>query len=180
MKVILISAHAQNGKDTTANIIYEKLTKQGKKVLITHFADLLKYICKTFFGWDGNKDDVGRGILQRVGTNVVREKDPDYWVRFVKSILSLFPDEWDYVLIPDCRFPNEADGFNDYDHINLRITRTDFKSPLTEEQQNHPSETALDNYSFDYYMNTKSGLDSVRLEVDKFLVWMNERDGETT
>ena len=174
-KIILISAKAQHGKDSTANIIYEELTKRGKKVLITHFADLLKYICKTFFGWNGNKDDKGRSILQYVGTNVVRKKEPDYWVNFVKSILNLFPDEWDYIIIPDCRFPNEADGFDNYDHINLRITRTDFKSSLTEDQQKHPSETALDNYEFDYYINTKSGLDNVRREVDKFLKWMNKR-----
>ena len=47
MKVICISAKARHGKDTAAEIMIEYLEMQGKKVLITHFADLLKYLCKS-------------------------------------------------------------------------------------------------------------------------------------
>ena len=101
MKVITISGKAQNGKDTTAGLLKAALEADGYKVLITHYADLLKYICKQFFGWDGQKDDAGRHILQYVGTDIIRQKRPDYWVGFVTSILELFPNEWDYVLIPD-------------------------------------------------------------------------------
>lgn len=57
MKVITISGKAQNGKDTTAGLLKAALEADGYKVLITHYADLLKYICKQFFGWDGQKDD---------------------------------------------------------------------------------------------------------------------------
>ena len=49
MKVICISAKARHGKDTAAEIMKEYLEMQGKKVLITHFADLLKYLCKSLF-----------------------------------------------------------------------------------------------------------------------------------
>ena len=76
---------------------------------------------------------------------------PNYWVDFIISILTLFKNEWDYVLIPDCRFPNEIErlkqsGINTF---TLRIKRENFKSDLTEEQLNHISETALDDYNFD-------------------------------
>ena len=46
MKIITISAKARNGKDFCANLIKQKLESRGNKVLITHYADLLKYICK--------------------------------------------------------------------------------------------------------------------------------------
>ena len=92
MKVITISGKAQNGKDTTAGLLKAALEADGYKVLITHYADLLKYICKQFFGWDGQKDDAGRHILQYVGTDIIRQKRPDYWVGFVTSILELFPN----------------------------------------------------------------------------------------
>ena len=46
MKVITISGKAQNGKDTTAGLLKAALEADGYKVLITHYADLLKYICK--------------------------------------------------------------------------------------------------------------------------------------
>lgn len=146
MKVILISGHAQNGKDTTASIIEHQLKMNGKKVLICHYGDLVKYVCTAFFGWDGMKDIKGRTLLQHVGTDVIRKQDPDYWVRFIAEMLTFFNDTWDYVLIPDVRFPNEINYIADrFDCVHIRVNRPNFKSPLTKEQQMHPSETALDN-----------------------------------
>lgn len=146
MKIICISGHAGHGKDTAADLFKACLTEKGKRVLITHYADLLKYICKQYFGWDGEKDVKGRQLLQTVGTNAIREKNPDFWVDFIISILRFFPNEWDYVIIPDTRFPNEVEKLrkNGFDVLHVNVYRPDFVSLLTKEQQNHPSETALD------------------------------------
>ena len=165
MKVICISGKAQHGKDTTAGYLKEFLEARGKKVLITHYGDLVKYICKTFFDWDGQKDEKGRTLLQYVGTDVIRKQVPNYWVDFVCGILLLFNDEWDYVLIPDCRFPNEItfmQQFFDTTHIHIKRTSPGFVSPLTEEQQKHPSETALDGYPFDIGIDNCSTLDALK------------------
>lgn len=172
VKVITISGKAQNGKDTTAGLLKAALEADGYKVLITHYADLLKYICKQFFGWDGQKDDAGRHILQYVGTDIIRQKHPDYWVGFVTSILELFPNEWDYVLIPDCRFPNEIDYLKEagMDTVNLRVVRKNFKSPLTPEQQAHPSETALDDVEPDYYITNNGSMTDLKRNVIDWLV----------
>lgn len=153
MRIICISGKAQHGKDSTANCLKSSLENDGYKVLIAHYGDLVKYFCHTFFGWDGNKDEVGRTILQQVGTNTVRAKQPNYWVDFLKSVLILFPNEWDYVLIPDCRFPNEVDAMREmFDTKLIRVIRPNFESPLTPEQQAHPSETAMDDYHADFYI----------------------------
>lgn len=146
MKVILISGKAQHGKDTCAGYLQDILTKNGKKVLVAHYGDLLKYICRQFFGWNGEKDEAGRTLLQFVGTEVIRRKAPDYWVNFLKDILRFFPDSWDFVLIPDCRFPNEVDMI---EGTHLRVVREGFESPLTKEQQSHESEVALDDHTYD-------------------------------
>ena len=148
MKVVCISAKARHGKDTFAEMLKEHLETSGNRVLIAHFADLVKYVCEKFFAWDGVKDEKGRTLLQYVGTDVVRTQRPSYWVDFIVSILQLFPDEWDYVLIPDCRFPNEFECFRDanMDAALIRVHRTNFESDLTPEQANHESETAMDNY----------------------------------
>lgn len=146
MNIIAISGHAQNGKDTIAGMLKTALAERGERVLITHYGDLVKYICKMFFGWDGEKDEYGRHLLQYVGTDVVRKTEPEFWVDFILKILRFFGDNWDYVLIPDARFPNEVERLRETGAkvTHLRVIRPNFASPLTEEQQNHPSETALD------------------------------------
>lgn len=169
--VILLSAKSGHGKDFIANIMKEKLEQKGNKVLIIHYADLLKYILKTFFNWDGQKDEHGRHLLQYVGTDVIRRQNPNYWVDFVKDIIIMFSNNWDYILIPDARFPNEITRMfcSNFRTISIRITRLNYISKLTDEQQQHESETALDSYSFDYYMTNDGTLDGVTKEVDNFI-----------
>lgn len=173
MKVILISGKAQNGKDTTASILKQTLVDNGDRVLITHYADLLKYICTNYFGWDGKKDDKGRQMLQYVGTDVIRKQNPTLWVDFVAMILKYFKGNWDYVIIPDCRFPNEITRMIEagFDTIHLRVHRPNFESPLTQEQQNHPSETALDDFGADVYIENDSTLADLKYKIRK---WVEE------
>ena len=170
MKIILIAGKAHHGKDSTANMLKEKLEKQGKTVLIAHYGDLVKYVCKTFFGWNGEKDEQGRTLLQEVGTDKIRAKYPDFWVEFVKDILEIFNDKWDYVIIPDTRFPNEIDVMkNSFNNVtSICVVRTNFISPLTDEQRKHKSETALDNYIFDCYF-VGEDLEMLERKIDIFL-----------
>ena len=151
MKVICISGKAGNGKDYSANCLKDKLTEDGKKVLITHYADLVKYICTKFFDWNGEKDEYGRHLLQYVGTDIVRAQNPNYWVDFVIDMLRMFGNNWDCVLIPDCRFPNEIDKLKEagFNVTHMRVVRPNYDNGLTAEAKNHLSETALDNVESD-------------------------------
>lgn len=171
MKVILISGKAQNGKDTMAGILRQTLIDNGDRVLITHYADLLKYICANYFGWDGKKDDKGRQMLQYVGTDVIRKQNPTLWVDFVAMILKYFNENWDYVIIPDCRFPNEITRLRDegFDTIHLRVVRSDFESPLTEEQQSHPSETALDDFEADFVIKNNGTIEELEFKIENLV-----------
>lgn len=169
MKIICISGKAQHGKDTSADMLKSFMDLDGRKARIIHYADLLKFICKSWFDWNGEKDDYGRSLLQRVGTDIIRMRDPDYWVDFVAGFLKLFPDEWDYVIIPDCRFPNEIRVMkSNFDTIHCRVVRNNFNSPLRIEQQNHISETALDNLEPDYVFHNTSDLTNLRARVAEF------------
>lgn len=170
MKVVCISGKAQHGKDTTASMIKDYLESHGERVMVAHYADLLKYICRTFFGWDGNKDEKGRHILQYVGTDVIRKKAPDYWVDFLSEFFEIFDSEWDWVLIPDTRFPNEVELMKTkFGATHVRVARPNFISPLTAEQQNHPSEVALDEYIPDCYICNNGDLDALRETVNTFI-----------
>lgn len=175
MKVIVISGKAQNGKDTMAGLIKKALESEGSKVPIAHYADLLKYICKQFFNWNGDKDERGRHILQHVGTDIIRKQCPDYWVEFLIDIVNFFPNEWEYMLIPDCRFPNEIERLieSGLDTVHVRVTRDGFESPLSHAQQLHESETALDNIHPDYYIRNNGTLQDLEMSVIDFLSELN-------
>ena len=109
--------------------------------------------------------------MQYVGTDVIRKQAPDFWVDFISSVLTYFNENWDYVLIPDTRFPNEIDKLlsNGFDVTHIRVVRPNFESSLTEEQKNHPSETALDNVSPDFYIYNEGSIDELQLKIDKWI-----------
>ena len=178
---ICISGKAQNGKDTSAEIFKNELIIRGHSVLVIHQADLLKYICKAFFNWNGEKDEAGRTLLQQVGTNVIRKVEPDFWVEFIAKVTGFFKDTWDYIIVPDTRFPNELEKLkaNDANVFHVRVIREGFKSPLTEEQQQHPSETALDGIESDFMLINDKGIDDLYGGVVSILDAIEERIKES-
>ncbi len=162
MKVVCISGKAEHGKDTLAGMMKEVLEQKGERVLITHYGDLVKYVARTFFSWDGLKNEEGRTLLQYIGTDKVRQKNVNFWVEFIAEILDIFSDRWDVVLIPDCRFANEIDVLLNYDFdvTSVRIERENYVSALTEEQMNHASETSVDDIAYEYLV-TNTTLDEL-------------------
>ena len=158
MKIILISGKAEAGKTTAANFLKEELESRGERVAITPYGRLVKDLCIMLYGWDGQKDEAGRQLLQHFGTDVIRKNNPDYWVNHITELSGLLYDEFDTFIIDDCRFPNEIEAWDGvarwsdkwvkkhYDIYRLRIERPGYENHLTPEQRQHPSETALDGY----------------------------------
>jgi hypothetical protein len=169
--VICIAGKARAGKDTTANLLKDKLEYMGHRVLILHYADYLKFACKEYFGWNGVKDEAGRTILQAVGTDLARKRFPNIWVAVVDIFMRAFEDSYDYFIVPDCRFPNEIEYLKDkgWNVLRIKVVRLDYDNGLTDEQKSHISETALDNYRFNYVIKAKSGIENVEKEVDLLL-----------
>ena len=159
MKIIVISGKSGSGKDTIANIMKNKLESSGLSCVILHYADLVKYYAKQYYNWNGVKDESGRTLLQKLGTDKVRAKFPDYWAETIAKFLSAVSDDFDCALIPDARFLNEIEVVKQYNPgaISLRIERYNINNlpyinpEFTKEQLIHPSETSLDTYEdFDY------------------------------
>ena len=176
--IIPISGKAESGKDLTATLLKIELQKQGKRVLIINYGDQLKFLCQKYFGWNGEKDVNGRELLQKIGTEKVRSKNNNYWVDNVIELVKVFEDDYDYVLIPDTRFANEIERWdNDYEFISLRIERLNHENKLTQEQRLHISEIALDTYDFDYCIKCETKEEKEQ-EVIKFIKYLNERVGD--
>lgn len=169
---ILISGKAGSGKDTIAQFMKEELEKHGKKVLIIKYGDAVKWVLRDYFNWDGKKDIVGRTLLQYIGTDVVRAVHPNFWTGIVVGLLQAFEPhgDFDIALVPDARFPNEVDIAlqNLQNCVAVRVNRrnpdgSEWVNPaLTEDQRNHPSETSLDHYAFDFVIHNDEGLDTLK------------------
>lgn len=179
MNTIIISGKAGSGKDMTAHFMKEELEKHGKKVLIIHYGDAVKWVLRDYFNWDGNKDVIGRTLLQRIGTDVVRARHPNFWTAIVVGLIQSFEpyNDFNVALVPDARFPNEVDiPLQELENcVTVRIERknedgTPWINPqLTEEQRMHPSETSLDCYAFDYVVHNDEGLDTLRESAETVL-----------
>lgn len=82
-----------------------------------------------------------RKLLQWYGTDVMRSRDPEYWVDAMRRKLK--ETNAHYVIIDDVRFPNEARMVGECGGILVRLNH--FKQLMF--LSNHESETALDDYS---------------------------------
>ncbi|GAA0083017.1 nucleoside/nucleotide kinase family protein [Clostridium sp. CTA-6] len=169
-KIFIISGKARNGKDSTYEIMKKHLEFYNEKCLRIAYGDYVKFIAKQYLGWNGIKDEKGRETLQELGTERVRKglNKPDYWVDRVIDTIKIVGNEYKYIFITDARFPNEIELIKQaFPNMvqTIRVSRKDFISPLTEEQQKHISETALDDYKFDYYIESENGLNNLETKI---------------
>lgn len=136
-RLVLISGRIDSGKTFLANRMKEVLLeKENCAVLRYGYGIGVKEVARSCFGWDGKKDERGRKLLQRVGTEVGRAYDPDIWVekayeRIMELIFYMYSKEDLWVIIDDWRFENEYTYFEeagDFDEIiKVRVTRPEEK-----------------------------------------------------
>ncbi len=182
MKVILISGKSASGKDTFADLLRENLEQKGKRVLTIHFGDPVKMFATKYYNWDGQKDVYGRTLLQTLGTNKVRAHYPNYWGDMIGQFIDATAEDWDYVLIPDLRFLNELRRVQKFNpnSVAVRIVRynedgTPYYNPnMNLVQLAHPSETDLDTFCFDWYVENSGTVDDLRDAANDFLQMIGE------
>lgn len=122
-----------------------------------------------------------RELLQKLGTDAIRSGlHQNAWVNALMAdyrpktngYSSLGEDtvsepKW---VITDCRFPNEAKAVRDRGGKVVRIYRPDH-GPIND----HPSETALDRWSFDYLISNDSDLAELERSIKTFLKHLYEK-----
>jgi hypothetical protein len=162
MIILGFGSKARQGKDTAGEAIVEhysyqaSLLKQhglsyGLKVKLVKFAAALYEECYKLHGMT-DKDPI---LLQTVGMQR-RNQDVNYWVnRAFESI----PANTDIAVFTDVRFKNEAEMIKQkggYLIEVIRLNQDGTRYYATDRPSDHPSETDLDNYNFDFNITSKS------------------------
>jgi hypothetical protein len=164
MILLGIGHRARQGKDTAAEAIVnyygaknEVHLKHGTtegivRVQRVGFADALYEMARNQYGMEG-KD---APLLQKLGM-MMREEDPDYWIK--KAFDRISPST-DIVVISDVRYTNEAMYIRERGGYLLKVTRlteTGHEYVDPSRPADHPSETDLNNYDFDFYFRISEG-----------------------
>ena len=123
MKHIGLIGLAGSGKDTAA----KALIKAGYYRMA--FADELKQLAFEF-GWNGEKDEDGRRLLQELGM-IGRRYCPNIWIQHVARLIA---PKGPPIVFTDVRFQNEADFVRSIGGVVVRIVRPG------QIAQNHESE----------------------------------------
>lgn len=167
--IFMISGKARSGKNSFGEELRIELENRGYEVFECAFADMLKTLCARYYGYKG-KDEEGRGILQRQGDKF-RENNPNIFVNILIELIRGVYTQYDFVIITDLRFTNELYAMKKVfpNSISVRVTRDNYVTDLTEVQQNHPSETQLDNEVFDFYVDNNKDIIDLRTQAQKLL-----------
>ncbi len=150
-KIYLIGGKAKHGKDTFSSFLKEVYENHGKKIIVTQYSKYIKYYAREMTGWDLSEETKPRELLQKLGTDIIREKlkKDDLFINRMIDDIDIFSYFYDAIIISDVRFKKEIDDLRKVfpDAIAMHINRPNFDNGLTEEQKKHKTEIDLDDYN---------------------------------
>jgi hypothetical protein len=133
--IVAFAGYSGSGKDEAGKV----LVARGFKRIA--FADKVKELAYKL-GWDGQKDDKGRALLQALGDGAREVIGKDVWIEAVMPTLRhAAKSDTDHVVVTDCRYKNELEALRSLGQARNRvfwISRPDV-GPLNE----HISENEL-------------------------------------
>ena len=166
--IIGLSGYAQSGKDTVAGMLIG-LYGYDNRAFASKIKDLLIEInpnLNNYFDLKGAVDAVSwdqaklsaevRRLLQDLGVGARKIFGEDFWVS--QTLNGIKPE--DKIVVTDVRYPNEAQAIKDLGGIIWRIQR-----PGVLPVNDHPSESALDDWKYDKVLVNNSGLNGLMTQV---------------
>lgn len=172
MRIFVIGGKAKCGKTTFGEDLREQLKQYGYNPCVMHITAPLYGYAKNYFEWNENTDPKPREFLQKMGTEIIREKlgKKDFLLDRLFEDIEILSNFFDTFIITDARLIYEFESIrNRYDDVvTIKIVRKNYDNYLSEEEANHITEKGLDNYDdFDYvvYNNSLDDLKNSALEI---------------
>lgn len=180
--IILVAGYKRSGKDFISNYILKSFSDSK----LFSFASPLKEIVADTFNislsdldnFKNNRDPIRlhpsnsatvkclgdfRTILQRLGTEAMKKQfGNDIWGElFIKKISELPPS---VIVVPDFRFEREWEMLSElFDVVTIRIEDKNIKPEA------HISETALDEFDFDFRIDNTAKNNHFKIPTSHFL-----------
>jgi len=180
--IIGISGRKRSGKDTVGQMFY----KQGfrRKAFAQPIKDVL-YTLNPIVESLGESDSLTvRDVVDSIGYEEGKDRYPE--IRRLLQVMGkeigrdmfyenvwidmafMDIDSFDDVVFTDVRFPNEAEAIRARGGKVFRV----YRPSVLDGHDLHPSETALDDYEFDAYIENSGSIDELEDEVN--LLFTNE------
>lgn len=164
MLLLAFGHKARHGKDTAGQSIFDYYDnkrrlalRHGLRVIpsvgLYRFAEALYEEARR----DHGMTEKDAPLLQRIGT-MRREQDPEYWVK--KVFEKIAHDLPQIAIVTDLRYQNEAAAVKVHGGYRIKVERLNqdgTKYVSDDRPANHPSETDLDGFNFDYQIIAKTG-----------------------
>jgi len=156
--IIGLSGKMGSGKSTLANHIISTSNKAVTVKIAGILYDIQDMIyTKLNMTLEGEKD---RPLLIAVGM-WGRDKDQDFWCKKALDQAQILSSQSNIVIIDDIRFPNEALAVQNAGGLLIRIEGTQRGPNLTPEALTSTTETALDEFDFEYTINNQVSQEQV-------------------
>lgn len=171
-KIFLIAGKGRHGKDTTADFIRSYYEKKGLKTINLTNSYYLKDYAKRISDWNGEEETKPRTLLQELGTELIRNQiDEFFFIKRVLEDLAVFSYFYDIITISDVRMPYELElpKKNFSNVYTFHVVRPNVME-LTETEQHHRTETALDDYhNYDFELQNDGTLEELKEKIETIL-----------
>ena len=146
-KIIGITGVARSGKDSYFLLATKRLNKSNQKTMRCAFADAVKQDCHQLlikksgisaFTKDDDEKKLIRPLLVAYGHSLMRQIDPDYWVKRLELSLALGEKINATQFITDVRYINEVNFIKEKGGKIVHIEKENCPPANDEEAENDP------------------------------------------
>ncbi len=166
MKIFVIGGKARTGKNTFGEYLREELKDYGYKPCVIHITAPLYSYARNYFEWDDKNDEKPREFLQKMGTEIIKEKlgKKTFLLDRLYEDIEILSNFFDVFIIPDARLVEEFESIKKkYSNVvTIKLERKNYDDKLTEEEANHITETEILKYNDFDYVISNTGFKSLK------------------
>ena len=172
MKIVGIIGDIGSGKTTLA-----KMLQTRHDGIIIPFAKPLKDLAKSL-GWNGEKDEKGRRLLQLLGTDILRNCiDPEWHTkRWYEIVLNAYGSGKQVIIADDVRFINEVENIRSKGGFIVRIIGRRYGNVpskidnfIYNQSRQHSSELAMKAIKQDLTIDNSGSFTQLSVNMDLYL-----------